>query len=88
MAIILGMSPITIPITLYSLRDAHREIEKRSKHHYHIKSIRKAVAVGNLKSFQVDHTVLITPEAIEQYLREHCKFVRKKSRPMTGRNQV
>lgn len=73
------MAPITIPVTLYSLKDARQEMESRSNHPYRIESLRKAIREGKLKCFKVDRAVLITSEAIEEYLRSHGKFTRRKS---------
>jgi len=75
------MAPITIPIKLYSLENVRQEMKKRSGHSYEVGTVRKAVREGKLKYFRVDdRTVVVTSEAIEEYLRKHGKFTRHKRR--------
>ena len=73
--------PIKIPITIYSLEDARREMEKRSRHPYDIGAVQKAIREKKLKNVRVDgRTVVVTSEAIEQYLRKYGKYTRHKSK--------
>ena len=73
------MAPITIPVTLYSLDNARQEMEARTGHAYDIATVRKAVREDKLRSIRVDdRTVVVTSEAIEEYLRKHARFGRHK----------
>ena len=73
------MAPITIPVTLYSLENVRQEMEERSGHSYNVGTMRKAVREGKLRCLKVDdRTVVVTSEAIEEYLRKHGKFTRGK----------
>ena len=79
------MSPITIPVTLYSLDNTRQEMTVRTGHAYDIATVRKAVREGKLKSIRVDdRTVVVTSEAIEEYLRKHAKFTRRKGEITKG----
>ena len=75
------MAPITIPVTLYSLENVRQEMTERSKHSYDIATVRKAIREGKLTCFRVDdRTVVVTSEAIEEYLRKYGKFTRRKGK--------
>ena len=73
------MEPITIPVTLYSLENARQEMSDRTDHDYGIAAVRRAVRESKLKSIRVDdRTVVVTSEAIEEYLRKHARFSGRK----------
>jgi hypothetical protein len=73
------MVPIMIPITLYSLENARQEMETRTGHKYDIAIVRKAIRENKLRSIRVDdRTVVVTLEAIEEYLRKYSRFSRRK----------
>ena len=75
------MPTIVIPMTLYSLEDAREEMEFRSEHPYRIETVRKAVRRGTLRHHRIDErTVVVTSDAIEEYLRKYGKFTRGKWR--------
>lgn len=72
--------PITIPVTLYSLEDTRQEMEQRSRHAYDIGAVQKAIREGKLKHARLDgRTVVVTSEAIEEYLNKYGKYTRHKS---------
>ena len=73
------MARIVVPVTLYSLDAVRHEMEQRSDHPYHIGTVRKAVREGKLEHLKVDdRTVVVTSEAIDEYLRRHGRFTRLK----------
>jgi hypothetical protein len=73
------MARITIPVVLYPLEDARQEMSDQAKHSYNIGAIRKAVRENKLRSVQVDdRTVVVTADAIQEYLRKYGKFTRRR----------
>lgn len=73
--------PVKIPVTIYSLEDTRQEMERRSRHPYDIGAVQKAIREEKLKHVRVDgRTVVVTSEAIEQYLRKYGKYTRHKSK--------
>lgn len=70
-----AMTPIMIPVILYSLENARQEMTERTGHEYHIATVRKAARDGTLACIRVDErTVLVTSDAIEEYLRKHARY--------------
>ncbi len=55
-------------------------MERRAQHSYDIGAVQKAIREERLECVRVDgRTVVVTSEAIEQYLRKYGKYTRHKS---------